>query len=52
MHKVAEFGIAAHWAYKEANFLGIGKQNIKVKEDELAWLRETIEWQQEMQNPQ
>ena len=52
MHKVAEFGIAAHWAYKEANFLGIGKQNVKVKQDDLAWLRETIEWQQEMQNPQ
>ena len=52
MHKVAEFGIAAHWAYKEANFLGIGKQNIKVKQDDLAWLRETIEWQQDMQNPQ
>ena len=52
MHKVAEFGIAAHWAYKEANFLGRGKQNVKVKQDELAWLRETIEWQQEMQNPQ
>ncbi len=52
MHKVAEFGIAAHWAYKEANFLGRGKQNVKVKDDELAWLRETIEWQSEMQDPQ
>ena len=52
MHKVAEFGIAAHWAYKEANFLGIGKQNVKVKEDELAWLRETIEWQKDTQDPQ
>ena len=52
MHKVAEYGIAAHWAYKEANFLGIGKQNVKVKQDDLAWLRETIEWQQEMQDPQ
>ena len=52
MHKVAEFGIAAHWAYKEANFLGIGKQNVKVQKDELAWLRETIEWQKEMENPQ
>ncbi len=52
MHKVAEFGIAAHWAYKEANFLGIGKQNVKVQHDDLAWLRESIEWQQEMENPQ
>ena len=52
MHKVAEFGIAAHWAYKEANFLGLGKQNVVVKQDELAWLRETIEWQKEMDNPQ
>ena len=52
MHKIAEFGIAAHWAYKEANFLGIGKQNVKVKQDDLAWLRETIEWQKEMENPQ
>ena len=52
MHRIAEYGIAAHWAYKEANFLGLGKQNVKVKQDDLAWLRESIEWQQEMQNPQ
>ena len=50
MHRVAEYGIAAHWAYKEANFLGRGKQNVVVTEDRLAWLRETIEWQQEMQD--
>ena len=52
MHRVAEYGIAAHWAYKEANFLGLGKQNVKVKQDDLAWIRETIEWQQDMQDPQ
>ena len=50
MHRVAEYGIAAHWAYKEANFLGRGKQNVVVTEDRLAWLRETIEWQQDMQD--
>ena len=52
MHKVAENGIAAHWAYKEANFLGRGKKNVVVTEDKLAWLRETLEWQQEMQDPE
>ncbi len=52
MHKVAENGIAAHWAYKEANFLGRGKKNVIVTEDKLAWLRETLEWQQEMQDPE
>ena len=52
MHRIAEYGIAAHWAYKEANFLGRGKQVVKVEEDKLAWLRETLEWQKEMQDPQ
>ena len=52
MHKIAEYGIAAHWAYKEANFLGRGKKNVVVTEDKLSWLRETLEWQQEMQDPE
>lgn len=52
MHRIAEYGIAAHWAYKEANFLGRGKKNVIVTEDKLAWLRETLEWQQEMQDPE
>ena len=52
MHKVAEYGIAAHWAYKEANFLGRGKKNVVVTEDRLAWLRESIEWQKDLQDPE
>lgn len=52
MHRIAEYGIAAHWAYKEANFLGRGRKNVIVTEDKLAWLRETLEWQQEMQDPE
>ena len=51
MHRIAEFGIAAHWAYKEASYLG-KKETIKVGEDKLAWLRETLEWQKDMQDPQ
>lgn len=50
MHRIAEFGIAAHWAYKEAN--RDKKTSVTVKEDKLAWLRETLEWQKEMQDPQ
>ena len=51
MHRVAEYGIAAHWAYKEASYFG-KKQSVKVEEDKLAWLRETLEWQNELQDPQ
>nr|MBP3681474.1 bifunctional (p)ppGpp synthetase/guanosine-3',5'-bis(diphosphate) 3'-pyrophosphohydrolase [Clostridia bacterium] len=50
MHRIAEFGIAAHWAYKEAN--KDKKTSVTVKEDKLAWLRETLEWQKDMQDPQ
>lgn len=49
MHRVAEFGIAAHWAYKEAN--KEKKSVVKVEEDKLAWLRESLEWQKDMQDP-
>ena len=44
MHHVAEYGIAAHWKYKE----GIASEDEEVK---LAWLRQTIEWQQELKDP-
>ncbi len=40
MHKVAEFGIAAHWKYKE-------KKGLDGEEDKLAWIREVIELQKD-----
>ena len=49
MHRIAEFGIAAHWAYKEAN--RFKKTTVKVEEDKLSWLRESLEWQKEMNDP-
>ena len=52
MHRIAEYGIAAHWAYKEASFSRGKKANVTVTEDKLAWLRETLEWQKDMQDPQ
>ncbi len=50
MHRIAEYGIAAHWAYKEAN--KNKKTTVRVEEDKLSWLRETLEWQKDMQDPQ
>jgi GTP pyrophosphokinase len=45
MHRVAEFGIAAHWKYKEASD---GKRTGPEQEEEkLNWLRQILEWQQD-----
>ena len=46
MHKTAEYGIAAHWKYKEASD---GKKTDEQKEEEkLNWLRQILEWQRDM----
>lgn len=50
MHQIAEFGIAAHWAYKEAN--KNRKSTVVVEEDKLSWIRETLEWQKDVQDPE
>ena len=45
MHKAAEYGIAAHWKYKEASD---GKKVEKQEEEKLVWLRQILEWQRDM----
>ncbi|MDY3240308.1 MAG: bifunctional (p)ppGpp synthetase/guanosine-3',5'-bis(diphosphate) 3'-pyrophosphohydrolase, partial [Anaerovoracaceae bacterium] len=47
MHEVAEYGIAAHWKYKE------GKANTENSSDDLklAWLRQSLEWQKDLKDP-
>lgn len=45
MHKAAEYGIAAHWKYKEASD---GKKVEAQEEEKLVWLRQILEWQQDM----
>lgn len=42
MHRTAEYGIAAHWKYKEGD-----NQEEKSFENKLAWLRDMLEWQKE-----
>ena len=45
MHRAAEYGIAAHWKYKEASD---GKNPESGEEEKLTWLRQILEWQQDM----
>ncbi|NCB92535.1 MAG: bifunctional (p)ppGpp synthetase/guanosine-3',5'-bis(diphosphate) 3'-pyrophosphohydrolase [Clostridia bacterium] len=46
MHRTAEYGIAAHWKYKEASD---GKKPVAQQEEEkLSWLRQILEWQRDM----
>ena len=46
MHRTAEYGIAAHWKYKEASD---GKKPVEQQEEEkLSWLRQILEWQRDM----
>ena len=45
MHRVAEEGIAAHWKYKE------GRSGPDKDDQAFAWLRQLLEWQQEVKDP-
>src|SRR5205807_10231276 len=45
MHKMAEEGIAAHWKYKD------GSPVSAEDEQRLAWLRQVVEWQQDVKDP-
>lgn len=49
MHRTAEYGIAAHWKYKEAGNNGGESTAMTVTEEEkLSWLRQILEWQCDM----
>ncbi len=47
MHRTAEYGIAAHWRYKETH----GTHNGTVDVDEMAWMRQLLDWQREAADP-
>ncbi len=46
MHRTAEYGIAAHWRYKEG---GAGSDEV---DEALSWFRQVLEWQQEASEPE
>jgi len=45
MHRTAEYGVAAHWRYKE------GTRGEDAFDERLAWLRQMLEWQTELKDP-
>ena len=46
MHRTAEYGIAAHWRYKESG--GSNSSKNQREEEKMAWLRRILEWQHDM----
>ncbi len=54
MHRTAEYGIAAHWRYKEGlegQGGGAGREESEV-DDALTWFRQVLEWQQDTREPE
>ncbi|MDQ3886702.1 MAG: RelA/SpoT family protein, partial [Actinomycetota bacterium] len=54
MHRTAEYGIAAHWRYKETRGSHRGKSSgpsQAVEVDEMAWMRQLLDWQREAADP-
>ena len=50
MHRTAEYGIAAHWKYKEQKNISAAEPS--AVSDEMGWLRQLLEWQRELQEPE
>jgi GTP pyrophosphokinase len=49
MHKIAEEGVAAHWAYKDAK---AGRDGVSAKDaQKFGWLRQLLEWQRDVTDP-
>ena len=54
MHRKSEYGVAAHWKYKEETVSGTRAKDGKDSKDEtqeMAWLRQLVDWQRETEDP-
>ncbi|GEL06820.1 GTP pyrophosphokinase [Salisediminibacterium halotolerans] len=49
MHKIAEYGVAAHWAYKEGTNVSDDQESMEQK---LSWFREILDWQNDADDAQ
>ncbi|MGO1397550.1 MAG: RelA/SpoT family protein [Brevibacterium yomogidense] len=56
MHRRAEFGVAAHWKYKDRGGARVGGRTATVGDtgsvDDVAWLRQLLDWQKEVSDPE
>jgi guanosine-3',5'-bis(diphosphate) 3'-pyrophosphohydrolase len=52
MHEMAEFGVAAHWMYKQRPQSKEGSAGANGDDAKMKWLRSMLDWQQEMSDPQ
>ena len=50
MHQIAEYGIAAHWKYKESG--GSSNNRISAEDEKFTWLRQLLEWQNDLKDAQ
>ncbi len=51
MHKVSEYGVAAHWRYKESGGSKMPSSADKNVDAKMAWLRQLLDWHQDMRDP-
>lgn len=51
MHRTAEYGIAAHWRYKETKGRNGSGGQAGVEVDDMAWMRQLLDWQREAADP-
>jgi GTP pyrophosphokinase len=51
MHRRAEYGIAAHWKYKENMRAGADTDRKAVDGGDMAWVRQLLDWQQDTEDP-
>ncbi len=51
MHDMAEFGVAAHWIYKQDPTKKAGRAGAPEGDEKLKWLRSMLDWQQELHDP-
>jgi GTP diphosphokinase / guanosine-3',5'-bis(diphosphate) 3'-diphosphatase len=51
MHQRSEYGVAAHWKYKEESVFSSRSKDAKDDTQEMAWLRQLVDWQRETEDP-